>query len=152
MVVRSALLAIACLSLLAGGARATPPRRSTATGAGVRLSGDANVSSVGVRREPGFVLSNRTGDTRVVELTSLASLDARGGRHPLPITGTRRFVLAPHATRSLSVAFTGQAINDGGGLSYYRFVLTVTVDGQSLSAIASNAYMCRIPVRQAPMP
>jgi hypothetical protein len=145
---RAASLAVV---LLAAVARADPPPRSAVTVDGVRLDGEMNSSSTGVRREPGYVLTNLTGSARAVELVALAGLGADRPR-PLPIEGARRIVLAPHETRSLRVAYTGQPVNLGGGLSYYRFSLTIAVGGRRASALATNAYMCRIPVRHLSPP
>ncbi len=61
-------------------------------------------------------------------------------------------MLAPHETRPLLVAYSGRPVHLGGGLSYYRFSLTVAVDGRRGSALATNAYVCRIPVRHLSTP
>lgn len=140
---RAALLAAV---LSASVARADPPPRSTVTVDGVRLAGEMNSSSTGVRREPGYVLTNLTRAPRTVELVALAGLGEDRPR-PLPIEAPRRVVLAPRETRSLLVSFTGQPVHLGGGLSYYRFALTIAVGGRRASALATNAYVCRIPVR-----
>lgn len=132
-------------------ARADPPSRSTVTVGGVRLAGEMSSSSTGVRREPGYVLTNLTGSARAVELVALASL---GDSRPqnLAIEGPRRIVLAPHETRPLLVSFVGRPVHLGGGLSYYRFSLTIAVGGQRAAALATNSYVCRIPVRHLSAP
>ncbi len=137
--------------LFATVARADPPPRSTVTVGGVRLAGEMDSSSTGVRREPGYVLTNLTGSPRAVGLVTLVGLgDARP--LPLPIEGPRRIVLAPHETLPLLIAYSGQPVHLGGGLSYYRFSLTIAVGGQRASALATNAYVCRIPIRHLSPP
>lgn len=128
-------------------AHANPPRSTSATAGGVRLVGVARSSSVDVPRNPEYVLTNLTNDPRVVELVTLAALDQEGSPRALAIRSPRRIVLAPRARRSVEVEFTGQTINLGGGLSHRHFALTVTTGGHRLTAIASNAYICRIPLR-----
>lgn len=145
---RAALLA-ALLSATAAGA--DPPPSSTVTANGVRLAGERNSSSTGVRREPGYVLTNLTASPRVVTLVALVGLGGPRPR-PLPIEGARRIVLAPRETRPLLVDYEGQPVHLGGGLAHYRFSLTIAVAGRRVSAIATNSYVCRIPVRHLSPP
>lgn len=118
----------------------------------MRLSGEARSSSVEVPREPWFQLANTTGAPRAVEFLSLVALGPGGERRTLRITGPRRITLAGHARRRVEVEYTGQPIHMGGGLSYYRFALTVAVEGVRLEAVASGAYVCRIPMRHLSTP
>lgn len=148
MTSRIASLAFALIALITADGYADPPRRTVASGGGVRLAGEARVSSVGFVREPDFTLTNLTAEPRTVDLVSLASLGSDGTREALTITSGRRFVLAPRATRRITVTFGGRPISLGGGLSYYRFALTVSSGGARFTAVASSAYVCRIPLRR----
>lgn len=138
----------AVVALFGASTYADPPRWSAAAAAGVRLTGQGTASSVGVSREPRYVLRNLTGEARVVELVSLASLSGTQVASTLSIRSPRRVVLAPRASRAIQVEYSGQPVHHGGGLSYYRFELTISVHGQRASAIASNYYVCRIPIRR----
>lgn len=144
------VVALALASLTPFEARADP-QSTVATGGGVRLEGLALASSVGITREPSYTLTNLTDATRVVTLVWLVSL-GESERHVLRLTGPRRVVLRPHATQEISVAFEGRPIHRGGGLGHYRFALTVSVGGAHLVAVASNAYVCRIPLRRPETP
>lgn len=148
---RIALVASLAVALHTAVASADPPSRSTVSVGGVRLAGEASSSSTGVRREPGYSLTNRTGSPRVVELVSLTGL-GDGAPRALRIEGERRIVLAPGETRSLLIRFAGQPLNRGGGLSHYVFSLTIAVGGLRASAIATNSYVCRIPMRHLTVP
>lgn len=144
---RRAALAAVCALVVAATSRADPPRYTTASGAGVRLAGEAFASSTTVPREPRYVLTNLTAAPRVVDLVSLVSLGEARDTQPLTLRAPRRITLAPHETRPVQVAYDGRPLNLGGGLTYHRYALTVTVEGHRLTAVASNAYVCRIPRR-----
>lgn len=127
---------------------ADPPGWTSRAAAGVRLVGLARSSSTDVPREPEYVLSNLTDAPRVVDVVALWSLGNEGLRERLSVTSARRITLAPHARRTLAIEYAGRAINLGGGLTYHRFELVVAVGGERLAAIASTAYICRIPLRR----
>lgn len=147
---RRAALTAVCALAFAAVARADPPRHTTATAAGVRLTGYAIASSTHVPREPRYDLTNLTAAPQVVDLVSLVSLGEARDARALALRGPRRITLAPHETRPLQVAFDGRATNLGGALAYHRFALTVSVDRRRITAVASTAYMCRIPRRPDP--
>lgn len=144
---RRAALATVCTLVFATPSGADPPRYTTASGAGARLAGEALSSSTTVPREPHYVLTNLTTAPRVVDLVSLVSLSEARDTQPLALRGPRRITLAPHESRPVQVAYDGRPLNLGGGLTYHRYALTVIVDGHRLTAVASNAYVCRIPRR-----
>jgi len=130
---------------IAVGASAQEPSETHVEVDGVRVSGAAHFSSVEAPREPSFVLSNLTNETRTVELVALVSV-AEGGSRALRLRGPRSIVLAPGASQTISVAFDGEALQFGSGLPYRRFALTVRVGAHTGDAISAVGYICRIPL------
>jgi hypothetical protein len=141
----SALAAVGWLVSPARSQRA-PVRATSTVVEGVMLRGSYRQSSTGAIREPGFILRNTTGELRTVELFSLVSLGV-AERRSLPIVGARRIELAPRRTRELSVSYRGRPLQFGAGLPHHRFTLRIVVHGRKASALASTAYVCRIPIR-----
>lgn len=134
--------------LVAATAHAYPPRHTSAVVGDVTVDGVALNRSTGSTREPQVTLTNRGGAAHVVDVVGLDSLDA-DDLHAVAMrpTGTTHRVLAAHETYTWSISFDGQPQEDGVGLPYTRFRVHVRVDGHDVSVIASNAYVCRIPVR-----
>ena len=127
---------------------ADPPESTTAQTNGVELRGVRVQSSTGTPREPSYAIVNHTAEVHVVELVHLYAIGARDEeRHELSITSPRRIQLRAHRSESLSLIYSGDPIWSGQGTGHYRFELHITVDGQPMHAIASTAYVCRIPVR-----
>lgn len=142
-------MAVAVIAVVIGassGSTAQDARATSVLVGGVEIEGVAAASSTGEPREPRYVLRNPTEERRVVELLSLVSLDAVA-RHPLTLTSPRRVELAPGATEEISIAFTGEPVQSGRGLPHHRFELLVRVGTDRARAIASTAYVCRIPRR-----
>ncbi len=94
------------------------------------------------------MFSNLTDAPLTVDIVALWSLGNGRLRERLSITTSRRITLAPHARRTLAIEYAGRAINVGGGLSYHRFELVIAVGDERVAAVASTAYICRIPLRR----
>jgi len=140
------------LALALGPARSVssqrmPPRSTSALVNGVRISGMAHASSTGVDRSPEYTFRNRTSEVRVVELVALITLGG-SSRQALPIVGPRRIELGPRRVRAMRIDFRGTPLQSAAGLSYHRFLLQVRVGDEKGNAVASNSYMCRIPLRR----
>ena len=127
---------------------ADPPESTTAQTNGVELRGVRVQSSTGTPREPSYAIVNHNAEVHVVELVHLYVIGASDDdRHELSITSPRRIQLRANRSESLSLTYSGDPIMSGQGTGHYLFELHATVDGQPIHAIASTAYMCRIPVR-----
>lgn len=146
---RRRVLFTLALGLVAPWAWGDPPLSTSATVGGVRVEGRAQSSSTDVPREPAYELHNEGAVARTVRLISLTSL-GMGERARLPITSPRQVVLPPRARRIVDVRYRGRPLISGAGLPYHRYVLRVSVDGDTADVVATNAYMCRIPLRHAP--
>lgn len=121
---------------------------SSASVRGVRLRGLATRSSVSLPRSPRFAIVSSSPRPRRIALVRLASLGPDGEERTHVALGSRRFVLAPHARREIEPDYEGDALMaQTSGLGWRRFRLRITVDGTPLEAIATTAYMCRIPLR-----
>ena len=145
----AALAALATLATLAAAAPAAadPPASTRARTHSLILMGVASRTSTRSCYEASYELQNRTARPLTVDLVLLHSLGL-SARRRLSIRGPRSLTLRPTERRRIDITFGGQALRSSIGLTYHRYRLTVRAEGQTLKAVASCAYVCRLPLRR----
>ncbi len=121
---------------------------SEANVGGVTIRGTERSSGGRVPHNPEFEVHNGSARPRHIRIVALESL-AEGGEHRvLAARGTAAWTIAAGAHATLSIDYAGDALQAGRGLPWHRFRATFDVDGTRVNALATTAYLERIPLRR----